>query len=210
MGSAIVTVLTTGSDLIDSVTSVELDQYESLKVVDIGGLLGETTYAAVAWTSLVGVTSGSVGYVIKTGTQGWNADAISVASLPSNNGGCVWSVGQITANIMLGLSIGKGSLVYNIDYGIYTKSDGTINIYQGTVSISYATPLLSYTTGTILKVDKSGTTITYWAGASLLYTSLVAATGSAYFSVVAIYSTAAVVSWTSIYNTPSVGKWAIL
>ncbi len=114
--------------------------------------------------------------LVKTSSNGvWDGGAKSDAVLPAGKDGWVQlEASETNLNRMFGMSEDNTNHHYNtIDYGMYVRSGGLIEIYEsGDPEGNVGT----YVSGDILSVEREGTTIYYRKNGSTLYTSTVAST----------------------------------
>ena len=128
-------------------------------------------YSTVFKNAIGCIVSGN--NLTKAIADGWTSGASTVNTI-SSNGYVTWSVDSL-GQTMAGLSNGDSSVAYaDIDFAIYTTAGGQLYIIESG-GLFYDTGY-TYIAGDILKVQVTGTIITYYKGDTLLYTSLVAAT----------------------------------
>ena len=81
-----------------------------------------------------------------------------------------------TKNIMIGLSeINTDEHWNTMDFAIFAKWDGDVKVYEGGSNLG---TFSTYVPGDILRVERTGTTITYKKNGQVIYTSLTSSTGS--------------------------------
>ena len=129
----------------------------------------------VVWdnTSLVNVNStGNLLSKFQSGGN-WDGGAASFNRV-YDNGYLELIASETNTSRMIGLSNTNANTNYtSIKYAFYLVNGGSLQIYESGVSRgSYGT----YTTGTVLRITASGTTVRYYKNGTLLYTSPVAAT----------------------------------
>ena len=130
----------------------------------------------VQWTDMVGV-SASGNELTKTAAQSWsNAGAASVQQIPEGSDGAVYMTVYGTGhNQMLGFSqVNDGPGYTTIDFAIYPSYGGLYVYEDGTSRGQFGT----YASGDVLKVQRTGTTITYLKNDTVVYTSSINSTGS--------------------------------
>ncbi|MEJ0031609.1 MAG: DUF6443 domain-containing protein [Bacteroidota bacterium] len=113
--------------------------------------------------------------IVRQQTQGWSAGATSVAILQTGADGWVeFTVPDITSNFMIGLSdINPDASYQSIAYAIYVNS-AALQIYEkGTSRGTKGSALVA---GQTLRVSRTGTTVTYLQGSTVVYTSTLAST----------------------------------
>lgn len=91
-----------------------------------------------------------------------------------------------------------------LDYGLHFVENGTVNIRQLDVIPSGGTGITTYVAGDEFKVERVGTTVTYYkitGGPTLLYTSLVSSSGTLYGKFIASDGTPISNNGSSIFNT---------
>lgn len=137
----------------------------------------------VEWTDLVNTTSVANGRLKKTagGTASWNADAVSRRKISGD--GCVqFSCALTNSPILVGLSTLNSNRDWDtLDYAIYAKGDGTLDVRENGVVRAILPTDKTYTNTDILRVQRSGATVSYWrvrgGVETLLYTSTVKSFG---------------------------------
>ena len=126
-----------------------------------------------ALTDLVAVEQ-TGNLVASTHTQnGWNRSGFATEQTIEGNGYVEWVASTSNKHIMVGLSAINPNPHFNsIDYAIYMVSNGTLRIYEsGVLKGSFG----AYAIGDRFKVERNGTTITYFRNQELLYTSILPA-----------------------------------
>jgi hypothetical protein len=105
--------------------------------------------------------------------SGWWAGASSVAAI-GGDGYAEFSTNEATLDKMAGLSHGDDDQSYgDIDYAIYLRGDGGIEIYeQGSSRGFFGT----YVAGDIFRVEVAGSIVTYRQNGAVLWTSNMAPT----------------------------------
>ncbi len=135
------------------------------------------------WQNKVGVADGAssgLASLTKTGTGGaWNSGASSTANF-AGDGYFEFSTSEANADKMAGLSVGDGSQDYSdIRYALYLTGSGGLSVYESGTSRG---SVGSYVANDVFRVQRTGTTVTYWKYTSgtltLLYTSGVSSSGT--------------------------------
>jgi hypothetical protein len=128
--------------------------------------------SSLVWTDAVGVTTSGAS-MTKTGAAGWNAGAASLGSL-SGNGFVQFTTAEATTDKVAGLSAADPAQNYAaVDFGINLTSSGGLNVIEdGAFVFTGGT----YAANDVLKVQVSGTTVTYLKNNSVIYTSTKSAT----------------------------------
>lgn len=128
----------------------------------------------IVWKDKVGVVSEGNKLYKTVATAAWgDAGAASVQQLPAGqNGWMEVTASETTTHRMVGLSDVNTNANYNtIDYAWYQAPNGALYIYENTASRGQ---FGTYKTGDILKIDRTGTVITYYQNNVLKYTSTIA------------------------------------
>jgi hypothetical protein len=99
-------------------------------------LLGDWGGRQVSWTSLVSASEGANGALAKpSGSSNWNAGAISNETVLEEIGDFGFFETRVPENdkkMAFGLSKGNsGTLFSDIDFALFTGSDGTLRVYEG-------------------------------------------------------------------------------
>ena len=161
---------------------------------DIGA--GAATVCDVEWTDLVGATDAG-GVLTKTAGAGWgNAGAASTQSLDAGEDGYVeMTMTATNQNTFIGFSETNADANYNtIDYGLH-PNPAAIQIYEnGTHRGAFG----SYAIGDVVRVERTGTTITYKKNGAILYTSTIPSSTSLVVDS-SIYGTGNVINDAKIY-----------
>jgi hypothetical protein len=141
-----------------------------------GNLMNLLPVEQVTWASVTNATaSGNSLSKPSSGTNGWDAGAVSTKSISSGDGYVEFTVGAATDHKMCGLSNGNTNTNFtDIDFAIYPNYLGQVYIYEGGSQIGQ---FGTYATGDTFRVSVEGGTVKYWkkasgqAGWTLLYTS---------------------------------------
>jgi hypothetical protein len=128
----------------------------------------------VTWKRLTGVTVDAENTLVKTGSEGWNAGAVS-EELLIGNGYVETTVGEITSTSyrMCGLSTTDSNNNYmSIDYAIY-PAGAVVNIYEyGSNKGAFG----SIATGDKLRITVQDGVVSYQKNGATFYTSTTPAT----------------------------------
>jgi alpha-tubulin suppressor-like RCC1 family protein len=121
----------------------------------------------VTWVDLVG-TSASGNDLSKTGSTGWNADAVSLQSLPF--GGFVeFTATETNTRRLAGLSEGNTNQNYtDIDFAIYLLNNGQVQVYEGGSSKG---TFGTYSSGDRFRVEATSSGVRYRKNDQVFYTS---------------------------------------
>jgi hypothetical protein len=183
--------------------------YASTKVPTLPLLFGATPYAQGAavnavtfvpgpiyWKDEIGVTTAGPS-MTKTGAVGWNAGAVSVASL-SDSGYAVFTTGETNTDKLAGLShVDPAGSDTAIDFGVRLSSSGGVLIYEdGTNVGTFGT----YAAGDEIGIQVVGTQVDYLKNGRLLYTSSNTPTFPLFFGT-SLYSTGATIKNVSVVPT---------
>jgi RHS repeat-associated protein len=140
-------------------------------VISNGSGGGSTQNAS--WSSAVGVSISS-NTLTKTGTNGWNAGAVSTQTIAAGDGYMEFTATADVANVLCGLSNGDTNQSYeDIDFALYPWTDGNLYVFEGGTSRGSVGP---YTVGDVFRVAVEGGVVKYRKNGTLLYTSAVAPT----------------------------------
>ena len=130
----------------------------------------------IVWENLVG-SDADENTLTKTGAAGWNAGATSANVLNAGVDGWVEStVIETNTSRMYGLNdTNVNASFQDINYAIYTRNDQALFVFEnGSNSGQFGT----YTDGDVLRINRSGTTVTYLKNNVVFYTSAISSTGS--------------------------------
>jgi hypothetical protein len=169
----------------------------------------------VYWTGLQNVTIYESNGLTESGTGNvWTGSARSSRYIPSGSSGHVqWMVGEVLGAHAVGLSSGAQDLTTptydGIEYAIITVA-GTAQVWELGVAKGSSWSVIA---GDRLRVQKVGTTVTYWHNGVLKYTSLTAASAVDYYADAALYLQTGVTSffrqaclWGSTLGGAEVGR----
>jgi len=118
------------------------------------------TPIAITWTNKVGVAESPTGTITRnTGTNSWNgAGASSVESFAAN-GSLRYTVVQTNKDRMIGVGFTDSSQSWNdLDYSFELLPSGTLDMYENG---SYVGSAGAYSAGTVLEIQRTGTTLYY-------------------------------------------------
>ncbi len=126
---------------------------------------------ALTWKNLVNVGTIIDGIKRTATTNGWNGGASSVQEIPAGTNGWIEAtVSETNTNRMIGLSDIDSNQNYNtLDYAFYLNGT-SLKVYENGASKFTVSGAL--TTGTKLKIERTGTTVKYYRNGLLVYTSL--------------------------------------
>jgi hypothetical protein len=110
---------------------------------------------------------------------GWTGGARSLGVL-TTDGHAVFELSAVVGGIVVGFNdVDDSTSFLEINHGLYF-SGGTVRVIEGgAIKASVG----SYVNGDTFKIDRASGTVTYYKGATLLYTSLVASTGTVFLDV---------------------------
>jgi alpha-tubulin suppressor-like RCC1 family protein len=124
---------------------------------------------AVSWINPVGVTVNANSLSKSGSTNAWDAGAASNQVIKDGYGFVEFTATETNTYRMAGLSNRYTSPVYSIiDYGIFIRADGTVNIYEAGNSI---TPVQPYQAGDRFRVEVRYGVVRYLQNGTLFYTS---------------------------------------
>jgi RHS repeat-associated protein len=137
-------------------------------------LKNKTTHVErdVTWKDLVGVAQIGNKLIKTNASNAWNSGAASVQQLPAGQDGYLeMVVSEVVGNRrMVGLaSTNTDSNYPSINYALYLNTN-TLQIYEGGQPKSI--PATSLAPGDLLKIQRTGNTVSYYKNAALIYTSL--------------------------------------
>ncbi|MGH7295969.1 MAG: hypothetical protein ACRELB_13595, partial [Polyangiaceae bacterium] len=194
-----VTYLQNGSLLYTSSHSAKLPLVVDASLYTTGATVQAVTLSTPStfWQNEVGVTdSGSS--LTKTAADGWDAGASTVGSL-TGNGYVEFTTAEATKHKMAGLThTVTDSSFDTIDFAFFLYADGSLYIYEDG---AFAQAVGTYAAGDVLRVQVTGTTVTYLKNGTLLYTSSKSATLPLVLDT-SLYSTGATIDNVTL-NQPS-------
>ena len=133
----------------------------------VGGTLNSVTFSPQIWQNALGVALSS-NNLTKTGSNGWNSGASTVATI-SGDGAAAFTTSENTTAKMAGLSNGDSTHGYSdIDFAWYMRANGTLGIYEGG---SYVGEFGTYAANDTFKVQVASGVVTYWHNGASVYTS---------------------------------------
>ena len=134
--------------------------------------------ALVDWQNRVAVIDLGGNTIISTGGSGYgNSGASSGHPIPANRDGYLeWSTHYLTKRFACGLTASDADqTLADIDFAIELDTT-TIKIYEG--GILKATHPTAYAADDLVRIQRDGTTITYWHGSTLIYPSATPSSGA--------------------------------
>jgi len=143
-----------------------------LIVAAVGTAPGELIPQDVDWTSPVNVSVSGNTITKTSGDSAWNAGAASTQMIEAGTPGYVEATALETDTYrMFGFSDSNPDSGYvSIDYAIYLQTFANLGVYEnGAFRGHFGT----YAVGDVLRVERTGTSVTYLKNGSLFYTSLV-------------------------------------
>ncbi len=152
----------------------------------------------------------STSKITKSAGAAWDAGAAALPRL-AGDGFVEFTVDVTGKYRAIGLSsFGSPSLNYNtIDHGIYLKGGGTPTEFEIVENGPVAgAGTGTYAVGDTFRIQRDGTTITYWHNGEIHYTSIVAAAGERMIDV-AIFDTATSAAGIRLYDKVN-GAWQSL
>ncbi|MFQ5469800.1 MAG: DUF2341 domain-containing protein [Gammaproteobacteria bacterium] len=157
---------------------------------------------SIVWRSPTSVEVNNAS-LTKTGANGWDADASSVAAL-QGDGYCEFTATETNLARFIGLNYVDDNTSYtDIDYAIYANQLGAVWVYENGVK----EPIFSgdtYSSGDKLRAERVGTTVYYKKNGTTIYTSTVTATVSPMYCEAALYHTNASLTNATIIDTSGV------
>lgn len=120
--------------------------------------------------------------IAKTAVSGaWDAGASSVQRIPGD-GYVEFTLGDLTCLAIGGLATSDPDRNYtSINYALFYGGGNPLSPYELGTPLAAIVPFVSLTRGDTIRIQRVGTTITYWYNGVLKYTSLVASTGTLMF-----------------------------
>lgn len=162
------------------------------------GLIGiddeRISYTGKTATSLTGCTRGAAAnntITKNTGSTNFDSGAASVQTI-AGDGGVAFSVLELGTSRLCGLSNSNADVDYQtIGYALALGGNNTVYIYENGTMRGGA--FCAFVSGDRFSIERVGTTVVYKKNGSILYTSLVASTGSLLVDV-SLYTPGATVS----------------
>jgi hypothetical protein len=150
----------------------------TLTVADDNGATASATTTAtiltpttqnVVWTSVV-AASASGNTVTKTsGTEEWDAGAISTKTIPAGDGYMEFVASDTAHYRMAGLGVGNSGQHYvDIEFAFYLQPGGGLFVSE---SGNWRTNQLSYAAGDRFRVSVTSGVVKFWQNENLIYTS---------------------------------------
>ncbi len=133
----------------------------------------------VVWSAAVNVSVTGSTITKTTSSATWSAGAFSANGIPaSTNGVLQFSASSTTGHKIMGLADTNPDVNYtSIDYAIYTKSGGTLEIWESNVNRG---AFGSFVASDVFTIERVGTTIYYKKNGTTFYTSTVASSTALY------------------------------
>lgn len=134
---------------------------------------------AITWTNKVGVAESPTGTITRnTGTSGWSGSGASSVEALSGNGTFKYVVGQTNTGRMIGLGFVDSNQDWtDLDFSFELRTDGYIDMYESGTSAGSAG---TYSAGTVLEIERSGTTLYYKKNGVVQRTKTGVASGNLY------------------------------
>ena len=135
-----------------------------------GSTLADVVVSDVVWSLTSGVSLEG-NSLRKTGTSGWNAGAVSTASLASGDGFVEFTATETNTGRMCGLGTSdSGPSDGDIEFAVQLTSGGDVKVYEsGTLRGTYGT----YASGDRFRVELRDGTVRYRKNGATFYTSTV-------------------------------------
>ena len=128
----------------------------------------QSALTSVSWTSFVGVDAVD-NNLTKTGTQGWNAGAVSIETV-NDNSYVEFTTAEDTTSKMAGLSFGDDDVSFaDIDFAIFLSAAGSVYVYEGGVNKG---KVGTYAADDVMRVEVVSGAVHYLKNGSELYASL--------------------------------------
>jgi len=139
----------------------------------ISGLFFGPAQQNVSWTNVSSTITVTANSIQKTsGTNAWDAGAVSTQTIASGNGYVDFVPGENVTWRMCGLGNGDSSTYYSdIEYAFFMDGGGGLSIYE---SGNYRGAFGAYAASDHLKVAVENGVVKYYRNATVLYTSTVA------------------------------------
>jgi len=157
---------------------------------------GITAPQDIVWTDLVGASvSGNT--ITKTAATGWGTGGAASVQTILADGAVEFTPANIATHRMFGLSnTNVDANYFTIQYAIYAVAGGPLRVYENGVNRG---TFGAYVAGDVLRVERTGTTVTYKQNGVVFYTSTIASTGSL-IADAALYHTGATITNARIYG----------
>ncbi len=135
----------------------------------------EQLNAAFTTVAPVGVTVSGIGNSITKTAPSWHNAGTFSDQVITADGSVSTTVAETNTARTIGLSDSDTNLLYSsIDYALRLRSDGSLSVYENGDNRGW---FGTYSSGDVLSVERTGSTITYLKNGSVFYTSTVASTG---------------------------------
>ena len=154
---------------------------KSLSIQNVGFLSRLTEPApittGVVWQNMNNGHTASGNVLSKSGNN-WDADATGTVTFAHTEGFRVeFTISSIPLDLFCGFDISTNVDGYNMDYAFYCGGANAFEVYEN--GIQTATGLGSFTSADTFAVNMSSSgTVTYLKNGSIVYTSLVTASGT--------------------------------
>ncbi len=135
----------------------------------------EQLNAAFTTVAPAGVTVSGIGNSITKTAPSWHNAGTFSDQVITADGSVSTTVAETNTARTIGLSDIDTNLLYSsIDYALRLRSDGSLSVYENGDNRGW---FGTYSSGDVLSVERTGSTITYLKNGSVFYTSTVASTG---------------------------------
>jgi hypothetical protein len=158
---------------------------------DVYGLgAGQYGINATLAYSAANVTGGTytAGVFTKTASSTWGNAGFSSSVTLTGDGYLEWSPVQLTTDISVGFSTADPDANYSsIQFNLHHGSDQNVYIFESGTQVGATGSWGTWTTSTVLRLQRNGTTMTYWRDNTLLRTTT--CTTAPLYLDVAVYQT---------------------
>jgi len=135
---------------------------------DVNATLTDVRIGNLVWSSPSGASISGEN-LTKTGSDGWNAGAISTNTIEAGDGFMEFTATETNTTRIAGLANGDSTQSYeDIEFGIELRSDSIVEIFESGTSLGTAG---AYVNGDRFRVELSSGVIRYYRNSTLLYTS---------------------------------------
>jgi alpha-tubulin suppressor-like RCC1 family protein len=169
---AVIRYVRNGSALYVSTTGPQYPLHAEAALYSAGARITDVVIGDLVWINEVGVRA-SATTLLKTGTEGWNAGAVSTKAIQS--GYVEFMASQTNTPRMIGLSQTDSNQDYpDIDYAIFlaaSATPGPLHIYEAG---AYRGQFGTYVTGDRFRINVQAGVVTYAKNNVVFYTSTVA------------------------------------
>ncbi|MEZ4887176.1 MAG: hypothetical protein R3E32_20765 [Chitinophagales bacterium] len=179
--------------------------FSFLLLLSISQLLSSQNFDFI-WTNTVGCNA-SGNTLTKTGSNGWNGGAGSENELAANTDGWIeMTVQENTKGKGFGLDISSSHTNYNtIDFAMFFTGSGVLRVYENG-SLKSGSNLSSYNVGDVIRVQRSGTTISYQKNGNELFSTTGINANTILYGVASMNQVGATIgSAKASFNVPSTG-----